>query len=157
MSIATSTVTHPPVFTVEEAKAHRGDLDGAHIKNLFLRNKKGDMWLVVAEEDRRIDLKRLGARIGAGKVSFGSAERLMNHLGVIPGAVTPFAVINDADQKVRVVIDRHVTAQSHVNAHPLTNERTTTIATDDLMRFMESCGHSPEVLDLSEGAEGDAS
>src|SRR3954470_22822019 len=87
LGIAHRTVEHPPVFTVEEAKALRGSLPGGHVKNLFLRNKKGAMWLVVAEEDRAIDLKALGEAIGAGRVSFGSPERLMAHLGVIPGAV----------------------------------------------------------------------
>ena len=106
LGLAYRTVEHPPVFTVEEAKALRGQLAGGHVKNLFLRNKKGDaMWLVVALEDRVIDLKALGERIGAGRVSFGSAERLMTHLGVIPGAVTPLALINDREARVKVVID----------------------------------------------------
>jgi len=149
MGIETSTVTHPPVFTVEEAKAHRGSQGGAHIKNLFLRNKKGEMWLVVAGEDLKLDLKQLGQQIGAGKVSFGSPERLMTYLGVIPGAVTPFSVLNDIEGKVRVVIDRAVVDASSVNAHPLSNEQTTTIGTDDLLRFMRECGHEIEVMDLA--------
>ena len=100
LGLTTRTVTHPPVFTVEEAKALRGELPGAHIKNLFLRDKKGKMWLVVAEEDRPIDLKALGELLG-GRLSFGSADRLMTYLGVIPGAVTPFGVINDAGNQVQ--------------------------------------------------------
>lgn len=151
LGIRTETVAHPPVFTVEEAKALRGALAGSHIKNLFLRNKKGAMWLVVAEEDRAIDLKALGERIGAGRVSFGSAERLMRHLGVPPGAVTPFAVINDAEGLVRVAIDRAVLARSPVNCHPLTNDRTTAIAPADLLAFLRACGHEPEILDLDAG------
>src|SRR5215469_11662864 len=95
LAIAHRTVSHPPVFTVEESKALRGELPGGHVKNLFLRDKKGVPWLVVAEEDRRIDLKALAARLGAGKVSFASPERLMRHLGVLPGSVTPFGLIND--------------------------------------------------------------
>src|SRR6476661_7420883 len=98
LGIRTRTVSHPAVFTVEEAKALRGSLPGGHVKNLFLRNKKGAMWLVVAEEDRAVDLKALGAAIGAGRVSFGSPERLMAHLGVVPGAVTPLGLINDCDR-----------------------------------------------------------
>jgi len=148
LGIACRTVSHPPVFTVEEAKALRGKLPGGHVKNLFLRDKKGAMWLVVAEEDRRIDLKALAARIGAGKVSFASAERLMAHLGVVPGAVTPFGLINDRGHEVRVVIDAGLLAHDPVNVHPLTNERTTAIAPKDLLRFIEACGHRAEVMDL---------
>src|SRR5262245_66414796 len=91
------TVEHAPVFTVEQAKAHRGELPGHHVKNLFLRNKKEEMWLVVALEDRAVDLKRLGEVLGAGRLSFGSPERLRTYLGVEPGSVTPFAVINDIE------------------------------------------------------------
>jgi Ala-tRNA(Pro) deacylase len=152
LGIHTRTVTHPPVFTVEEAKAQRGDLPGAHIKNLFLRNKKGEMWLVVAEESRPIDLKALGERLGAGRLSFGSPERLMTHLGVAPGAVTPFALINDRVGHVKVAIDKAVLEQDPVNCHPLTNDRTTAIAPRDLLTFLEQSGHKPLVLDLGNGA-----
>ena len=152
LGIRTRTVQHPPVFTVDEAKALRGDLPGAHIKNLFLRNKKGEMWLVVAEESRPIDLKALGERLGAGRLSFGSAERLMTHLGVAPGAVTPFALINDRSGQVKVAIDKTVLEQDPVNCHPLTNDRTTAIAPRDLLVFLERSGHKPLVLDLGNGA-----
>ena len=148
LGIRFATVRHPPVFTVEEAKALRGDLPGGHIKNLFLRNKKEEMWLVVAAEDRAIDLKALGERIGAGRLSFGSPERLMKYLGVAPGAVTPFAVINDRDRRVKVVIDQALLATDPVNCHPLTNDMTTAIAPADLIRFVRACGHEPEVRDL---------
>src|SRR5437879_6721437 len=103
LGIAHRTVEHVPVFTVEQAKAHRGILPGHHIKNLFLRNKKEEMWLVVALEDRAVDLKRLGEKLGAGRLSFGSPERLGKYLGVQPGSVTPFAVINDSAHKVTLV------------------------------------------------------
>jgi len=148
LGIKSHTISHPPVFTVEESKALRGKLPGGHVKNLFLRNKKGAMWLIVAEEDRRIDLKALGERIGAGKVSFGSAERLMQYLGVLPGAVTPFGLINDKGVEVQVVIDKDLLAHDPVNVHPLTNDRTTAIAPKDLLAFIEACGHKPQVLDL---------
>jgi Ala-tRNA(Pro) deacylase len=148
LGIESRTVRHPPVFTVEEAKALRGELPGGHVKNLFLRDKKGVPWLVVAEEDRRIDLKALAERIGAGKVSFASAERLMRHLGVVPGSVTPFGLINDRGHEVRVVLDRALLAHDPVNVHPLTNEMTTAIAPGDLLRFIEACGHAPQILDL---------
>lgn len=149
LGLAHRTVEHPPVFTVEEAKALRGTLPGGHVKNLFLRNKKGDaMWLVVALEDRVIDLKLLGERIGAGRVSFGSADRLMTHLGVIPGAVTPLALVNDRDVRVKVVIDAGLLAHDPVNVHPLVNSMTTAMAPGDLLRFIEACGHRPEIMDL---------
>ena len=151
LGIRMRTVTHPPVFTVEEAKALRGDLPGAHIKNLFLRNKKGEMWLVVAEESRPVDLKALGERLGAGRLSFGSPERLMSYLGVVPGAVTPFAIINDAEGQVRVAIDKTVLEQDPVNCHPLSNDMTTAIAPRDLLAFLEQSGHKPLILDLGNG------
>jgi Ala-tRNA(Pro) deacylase len=148
LGIPARTVSHPPVFTVEEAKALRGQLPGGHVKNLFLRNKKGEMWLVVAEEDRKLDLKALAERLGAGRVSFGSAERLMQYLGVIPGAVTPFGLVNDRKAEVRVVIDKALLAHDPINVHPLVNDKTTAIAPGDLLKFLESCGHRPQILDL---------
>jgi Ala-tRNA(Pro) deacylase len=148
LGIKTVTVEHPPVFTVEEAKRLRGSLPGGHCKSLFLRNKKGEMWLVVTLEDRAIDLKALGDRIGAGRVSFGSPDRLMRHLGVIPGAVTPFAVLNDRDRAVAVVLDAGMLRHDPLNYHPLRNDRTTAIAPQDLVRFLEAEGHSPQVIDL---------
>src|SRR6516162_5256861 len=104
LGIAHATVEHAPVFTVEQAKTHRGEVPGHHIKNLFLRNKKEEMWLVVALEDRAVDLKRLGEALAAGRLSFGSPERLSRYVGVEPGSVTPFAVINDTGHDVRLVL-----------------------------------------------------
>ena len=150
LGIAERTVEHPPVFTVEEAKALRGDLPGHHIKNLFLRNKKEEMWLVVALEDRAIDLKRLGDVLGAGRLSFGSALRLKRHLGVEPGSVTPLALINDESRSVQLVLDRGL-VDGHgapVNVHPLVNTMTTAMAAADLLRFFEATGHEPRWLDF---------
>ncbi len=149
LGMQTRSIFHPPVFTVEEAKALRGQIDGAHIKNLFLRNKKGAMWLLVCLEDRQLDLKALGEALGSGRLSFGSAERLMQHLGVPAGAVTPFAVINDKAGAVKVVLDRDMLEVAPVNAHPLVNDMTTSIAPEDLVRFLEAEGHAPEVMDLA--------
>ena len=155
LGIAHRTVEHPPVFTVEEAKALRGNLPGHHIKNLFLRNKKEEMWLVVALEDRAIDLKRLGEMLGAGRLSFGSPERLARHLGVEPGSVTPFAVINDSEHKVTLVLDEGLKggpqADGPINAHPLTNSMTSAISLADLLRFFEATGHAPRWLDFAAG------
>jgi Ala-tRNA(Pro) deacylase len=149
LGIAARSFEHPAVYTVDEAKALRGELAGTHIKNLFLRNKKGVMWLVTCQEDRVIDLKALGELIGAGRLSFASAERLMKHLGVVPGAVTPFGALNDRQGKVTVVLDSALPEQNPVNCHPLVNTMTTALAGRDLVRFLESTGHPPELLDFT--------
>jgi Ala-tRNA(Pro) deacylase len=148
LGIAHRTVEHPPVFTVEEAKALRGNLPGHHIKNLFLRNKKEEMWLVVALEDRAIDLKRLGEVLGAGRLSFGSADRLKRTLGVEPGSVTPLSLVNDEARAVRLAVDRGVADGGPVNAHPLVNTMTTALAPAELLRFFEATGHTPRWLDF---------
>lgn len=148
LGIAAESFEHPAVYTVDEAKALRGELEGAHIKNLFLRNKKGVMWLVTCQEDRQIDLKALGQRIGAGRLSFGSAERLMKYLGVLPGAVTPFGVVNDRQGQVTVVLDSALAELERVNCHPLVNTMTTALSGRALVRFLESTGHPPQLLDF---------
>lgn len=148
LGIETRTVEHPPVFTVDEAQRLRGDLPGAHSKSLFLRDKKGRMWLVVTMEDRSIDLKDLARRLGSGRLSFGSPDRLMRHLGVIPGAVSPFGVINDRSGVVEVALDRELLDADPLNFHPLDNSRTTAISATDLRRFLKATGHEPVVLDL---------
>lgn len=148
LHLETSTVDHPPVFTVEEARRLRGELPGAHSKSLFLRNKKGRMWLAVTLEDRAIDLKDLGERLGAGRLSFGSPERLMRYLGVIPGAVTPFAVINDREGVVQVALDREMLDADPLNFHPLDNAKTTAISASGLLEFLAVTGHDPVLLDF---------
>ena len=148
LGIAYQNHEHAAAFTVEEAKALRGELTGGHIKNLFLRNKKEEMWLVVAEEDKRIDLKALGERLGAGKLSFGSPDRLLRYLGVVPGAVTPFGIINDKECKVKVVLDRDLMGFNPVNAHPLVNTMTTALSPQDLVKFLEAEGHKPDILEI---------
>ncbi|WP_282604832.1 prolyl-tRNA synthetase associated domain-containing protein [Pelagibius sp. Alg239-R121] len=148
LGIETRTVEHAPVFTVEEAKTVRDDLPGGHSKNLFLRNKKGEMWLVTCFEDRKIDLKALGATLGAGRISFGSPDRLRQYLGVEPGAVTPFAVINDLEGKVKFVLDRGMLEENPLNFHPLVNSMTTAIGPQDLIRFLEAENHVPDFIDL---------
>lgn len=148
LGISHRTVEHPPVFTVDEAKALRGNLPGHHIKNLFLRNKKEEMWLVVAIEDRAVDLKRLGEVLGAGRLSFGSPERLRRHLGVEPGSVTPLALINDESRNVRLAFDRGLMDGGPVNVHPLVNTMTTAMTAADLLRFFAATGHPPHWLDF---------
>jgi Ala-tRNA(Pro) deacylase len=148
LGISTRTIQHVAVFTVEESKALRGDLPGGHTKNLFLRNKKGRMWLLVCREDLEVDLKALAEKLGAGRFSFASPERLMKYLGVIPGAVTPFGVINDSGDQVKVVIDRAALETEPLNFHPLDNAMTTAIGADDLLKFLEAEGHTPELVEL---------
>jgi Ala-tRNA(Pro) deacylase len=151
LGIAHETVEHAPVFTVEESQDLRGQLDGAHVKNMFLRDKKKRLWLVTVLEDRVVDLKALKKRIGAqGSLSFGDAELLMAVVGVTPGSVTPFGVINDADKRLSVILDSGIFAEQTVNAHPLRNDKTTRIASADLIRFMEAEGYRPEIIDFGQ-------
>ena len=150
LGIATNTVEHPPLFTVEEARALRGEIPGAHTKNLFLKDKKDALFLVVAPEEGAIDLKQLHHRIGAaGRLSFGKAELLMEVLGVSPGAVTAFAPINDTAGRVTVVLDKELTASDRLNCHPLVNTATTTIAMRDLLAFLRTTGHEPLIVPIS--------
>ncbi len=148
LGIAHSTVSHPPLFTVEQSKALHGQTPGAHIKNLFMRDKKEKMWLLTALQDQPLDLKKLAGGLGTNRLSFGSPERLMRHLGVLPGAVTPFAAINDQGGQVQVALDRAILGHALVNCHPLVNTETTTVAPQELLRFLHATGHEPQLLDL---------
>jgi Ala-tRNA(Pro) deacylase len=146
LGIAHKTVTHPAVFTVEEARALRGAVPGGHTKNLFLRDKKGAAYLVVAPEDAAIELRGLHRQLGAtGRFSFGSAELMQEVLGVAPGSVTPFAAINDKERRVIVVLDAALMTHETLNFHPLVNTATTTIARDGLLKFLAATGHAPRV------------
>jgi Ala-tRNA(Pro) deacylase len=150
LGIGVSTVSHPPLYTVEDSKALRGQIVGGHTKNLFLKDKKGNLFLVVAEEDAVIDLKRIHEIIGAnGRVSFGQAELLTEVWGVLPGAVTPFGAINDRDGRVQVVLDARLMDHEILNHHPLVNTMTTSIRARDLVAFLEATGHVPQILAVS--------
>ena len=143
-------VEHPRVFTVDEAREHRGHLPGIFTKSLFLRDRKGAMWLVVCVDDRDVDLRALPHRIGAKpRLSFGSAERLMKYLGVTAGSVSPLALINDTGGQVRVYFDAEVLAGDPVNLHPLDNAKTVTIAPADLLRFLEDIRHPATTIDFA--------
>jgi len=148
LGIAHRTYAHAPVFTVAEAVALRGALPGGHCKSLFLKDKKGRLWLAVVLEQRRVDLKRLADALGAPRFSFGSPEQLYAALGVRPGSVTPFALVNDADRRVTVVLDKAMLGHDLLNYHPLENERTTAISPSDLLRFIGACGHEPCIVDF---------
>ena len=154
MLFRSQTVTHAPVFTVGEARELRGAVAGGHTKNLFLRDKKGAAYLVVAPENAAIELGSLHRALGAsGRFSFGSAELMGELLGVAPGSVTPFAVINDKDQRVTVVLDTTLMAHAMLNFHPLVNTGTTTISREGLLKFLESTGHLPRIEPISAATE----
>ena len=148
LGIVTKTVNHPPVFTVEESKRLRGNLLGAHTKNLFLKDKKGRLWLVIAQEDRDVDLKALRKDIGAAQLSFGKPALLSEVLGLEPGSVTPFGVINDTEQQVTVILDKGLLAFDTVNFHPLTNTATTQISPEGLKAFLRDTRHEPTIIAL---------
>jgi Ala-tRNA(Pro) deacylase len=152
LGIRHTTVSHPPLFTVTDSQSLRGQIAGGHTKNLFLKDKPGALFLVVAEEDARIDLKSIHRRIGAKRVSFGSAELLAQHLGVPPGSVTPFAAINDSAGAVSVVLDAALMQHAVLNFHPLINTMTTSIAARDLVAFLKATGHEPRILPVSDGS-----
>ncbi|MEO3387220.1 prolyl-tRNA synthetase associated domain-containing protein [Mesorhizobium sp. CAU 1741] len=150
LGIAVTTVRHPPLFTVADSQSLRGEIAGGHTKNLFLKDKKDQFFLLTVEEDAQIDLKAVHHLIGAsGRVSFGKPDRLLDLLGVLPGAVTAFGLINDSQGTVRMIFDEALMRHEIINAHPLTNDATTSIAREDLLRFAVATGHEPLVLKLS--------
>ncbi len=150
LSIEHQTIEHPAVFTVEEAQTHTAHLPGAHCKSLFLKDKKGGLWLLVCLDDRRIDMNRLSKVLECPRLSFGKADLLLEVLGVTPGSVTPFALINDQDHRVQPLLDKAMLSHEVLNYHPLTNEATTTIKSGDLPKFIGAMGHEPLILDLDE-------
>ena len=139
---------HPPLFTVEDSQALRGELPGTHCKNMFLKAKDGTFVLVTCEESRRIRIRDLEKQIGLRKMSFAKPEALLDHLGVTPGAVTPLSAINDTANVVRVVLDAQMMAGDVLNCHPLHNEATVAMSTQDLRRFFALTGHTPVELDF---------
>jgi Ala-tRNA(Pro) deacylase len=143
LGIAYSRHEHPPVATVEEAEQHWADIDAMHCKNLFLRNQKGNRhYLVIIRHSKRADLRAVADQIGDGKLSFGSPDRLMTSLGLTPGSVSPFGLINDREHVVRVFLDRDLKTAQRLSFHPNTNTATLTIAAGDFQRFLEACGNS---------------
>jgi len=146
--IEQTTHDHPAVFRVEEGEEIKARIPGAHTKNLFLKDAKGQLWLVSAEGHAAIDLKRLHTVIGSARLSFGSAELMEAVLGVTPGSVTAFALINDKDRRVRFVLDRTLAEAELVNFHPLTNTATTTVGREGFRRFLAAVGVEPMVVDF---------
>jgi Ala-tRNA(Pro) deacylase len=149
LGIPHTTHHHPAVFTVAESTVLRGALPGGHCKSLFLKDRKDGLWLVVLLEHRQLDLKALADRLGAPRFSFGSSALLESTLGVTPGSVTPFALINDRERRVSVVLDAEMLEMDPLNYHPLINTATTAVSPADLLKFIASCGHQPGIVDLT--------
>jgi Ala-tRNA(Pro) deacylase len=148
LGIAWTTYAHAPVFTVEEAAALYDSQPGGHTKNLFLKDRQDGLWLVTLRDDLRVDLNALAKALGCPRFSFGSAELLIATLGIEPGSVTPFAVMNDVKRKVRLVLDAGMLALSPLNFHPLRNDRTTAVTPEDLLRFVRNTGHEPAIVEI---------
>ena len=144
--IAHRTVHHAPMFTVEEGRDIVANIPGGHTKNLFLKDKSGRLFLLVALQNSRIDLKALPRLLGVNRLSFGSAELLLAHLGITPGSVTPFAAMNDPAQAVQILLEERMMAHDILNFHPLINTMTTAITRGDLMRFFAATGHAPQIV-----------
>lgn len=150
MGIDCPTSHHPPLRTVADSQRHREVEEGAYTKNLFVRNKKGRMWLLTLLEQRSVDLKRIAKSLGAGNFSFASEERLMRHLGIAPGAVSPLALINDAGKSVTFVLDREILGYDIVHLHPLDNSMTTTLTREDFLDFLAAIDHAPVLFDFQD-------
>jgi len=153
LGITTTTVDHRPVFKVQEGEDIKKGIPGGHTKNLFVKDKKSRYFVIVAEGHAVIDLKRAHEKIGAsGRLSFGSAEKMLEVWGVEPGSVTLFGAINDTDHAVTVVVDQALLAHDIINAHPLKNDATTSIAREDVITFLRATGHEPLIVSVSEDA-----
>ncbi|MFZ4805947.1 MAG: prolyl-tRNA synthetase associated domain-containing protein [Hyphomicrobiaceae bacterium] len=151
MGIETHTIEHQAVFTVAESEQLERELPGGHTKNLFLKDAKDRLFLLVAESHTRVDLKALPGLIGSARLSFGKPDLLLEVLGVSPGSVTAFAVVNDRAARVSVLIDKALMKHARINCHPLVNTATTNIARDDLLGFIRATGHEPRIVDVGGG------
>tara|TARA_B100001989_G_scaffold252866_1_gene236655 strand:+ start:860 stop:1381 length:522 start_codon:yes stop_codon:yes gene_type:complete len=143
---------HEPFFTVEDGLEAEKDIPGTHCRNLFLRDKKKVMFLVVLANETKVDLKKLADVLDCGRLSFGSADRLWENLGIRQGSVNPFCIMNDKCGAVRIILDKDMMAASRVNYHPMDNAMTLGLSPDDLIKFIQETGHQPEILDLSAAA-----
>ncbi len=152
LGVAHKTVEHPPVFTVSEGEAIKAEMPGGHTKNLFLKDKKGALILISALQSSEIPLKGLHRALGCGRLSFADADRLYEALGVRPGSVTAFAILNDPDRRVRFILDAALMAHDPVNFHPLENTATTAVSPDGLLDFVRAMGREPEIVDFDAAA-----
>jgi len=150
LDIAHKTKAHAPVFTVSESASLRDEIPGGHTKNLFVKDKKDQFFVITVEENASVDLKTVHKVIGASsRVSFGNPEKMLQFLGVVPGSVTVFGALNDTDNNVTFVLDEDLMREEVINGHPLSNDATTSIGRDDLIRFLEATGHTPLVLKVT--------
>lgn len=149
LGLKTSTLHHEAVFRVGDGEGIKDQLPGAHTKNLFLKDDKGQLWLISAEQNTQINLKTLPKTIGSGRLSFGSPERLYDALGVTPGSVTALGLINDPDHKVKFILDKTLADADIVNFHPLTNTATTALSQADFRAFIASLGRTLRVIDFA--------
>ena len=155
LGVETETVEHPALHTVEDSQRLRGSIAGAHAKNLFVKDKKSRLFLLVLDEIATVDLKNVHMLIGAqGRVTFGQADLLMQVWGVTPGSVTPFGAINDKERRVTVVLEKALVAHGRVNFHPLVNTRTTGLASAGLLKFLRATGHEPAIVAFAQPAPG---
>jgi len=150
LGLAHTTLDHAPVFTVEEGADIKAGLPGGHTKNLFLKDKKGALVLVSALGDTRVAINQMHKALGCQRLSFGKEELMWETLGVRPGSVTAFALINDPEARVRFVLDAALLEHELVNFHPLKNDATTTIGRDDFLTFVRATGREPDIIDFSE-------
>lgn len=151
IGIMHTTYRHPALHTVEDAQAARAalpEMQGGHCKNLFLKDKKGVFWLFVTLEEKRVEMNALQKIIGAARLSFGKPEYMKEYLGVVPGSVTPFAAINESSQNVRFILDAEMLTHETLNYHPLHNAATTSIRSQDLLLFLEDCGHKHKIITI---------
>jgi Ala-tRNA(Pro) deacylase len=153
LGIVHATVEHRPLFTVEDGRDLHHAIPGLHCKNLFLKDKKDGVWLVVMPGDKRANLRQLEKRLGAARLSFGNPELLLEVLGVTPGAVTPFALMNDTARRVRVVLDADMMKSEIVNFHPLRNDASTTLSSADLLMFINELGYKPMPVDCGDSSQ----
>jgi Ala-tRNA(Pro) deacylase len=152
LGIGWTTYEHVAVFTVEEAEQLYDTQPGCHTKNLFLKDRKDGLWLVVVRDALKVDLNALSKQLGAPRFSFGAAELLIATLGIEPGSVTPFSMMNDTAGKVRLVLDEGMLAVEPLNFHPLRNDRTTAISAEGLLNFVRACQHEPVITTIPERA-----
>lgn len=149
LNVDTIVQRHAPVFTVAEAQALRGEIPGGHTKNLFLKDRKGRLFLVTALENAQIDLKSLHTQIGgSGRLSFGSAELLQEVLGVQPGAVSPLGLVNDAERRCKLVLDKALMNFEMLNFHPLDNRLTVSVSPTGLDKLLAHTGHEPQFVEF---------
>lgn len=147
LGIEHQTMRHPPIFTAEEGRAWKDKIPGTHCKTLFLTGAKGGLWLVVMLAEKRADLGGLSVRLGGPRFSFAKPEVLQEVLGITPGSVTPFALLNDKERRVQVVLDEQMLACEKVTYHPLRNTASTTVRAVDFLKFVRALGYEPSVVE----------